>query len=90
MANGRLWTRSEAVTHAQVMFLYLVGGAVGSAAFLYQEYRQLPSKQPDTSSNQLWMIVNIFMAVYPANYPPCMPGAGAIYDMSGPLTPAAW
>ena len=27
----------------QVMFLYLVGGAVGSAAFLYQEYRQLPS-----------------------------------------------
>ena len=25
----------------QVMFLYLLGGAVGSAAFLFQEYRQL-------------------------------------------------
>ena len=34
-----------AATDAQVMFLYLVGGAMGSAAFLLQEYRQLPGTQ---------------------------------------------
>ncbi|CAL5220754.1 g2817 [Coccomyxa viridis] len=44
------WNR--AFSGRLVMFLYLVGGAVGSAAFLYQEHRQLPKTQYMSTYNR--------------------------------------